>query len=258
MWANLNAYVNSTNKKFHTINYGININPFKAYNFYEPRQDGRYLVIPERYSFWAYLASNSNKAFSISVNPYAGIVNEKGRGWAGVSIKPQHRFNDRLLLSYNFSYNKDFNDKGWVEELDDETIIIANRDRTAFTNSITGKYSINNTLNVNLAFRHYWTYGEHDAFYTLLEDGELEEHPTYNTHQDFTFNSWNIDLGINWWFAPGSEISFLYRNSVSNDREQTVKNYHDNLSQLFNEPIKHTFSLRFRYYLDYNKVKNWF
>ncbi len=258
MWANLNANVYSTNKKFHTINYGITINPFKAYNFYEPRKDGRYLVIPERYSFWTYLESNSNKAFSISVNPYAGIVNEKGRGWAGVSIKPQHRFNDRLLLSYNFSYNKDFKDKGWVEELDDETIIIANRNRDAFTNSITGKYSINNTLNVNLAFRHYWTYGEHDVFYTLLEDGELEHRPSYNNNQDFTFNSWNIDLGINWWFAPGSEISFLYRNSVSNDKEQTVKNYHDNLSQLFNEPVEHTFSLRFRYYLDYNKVKNWF
>lgn len=258
MTANFNAYINSTNKKFHYIGYGININPFKTYDFYEPRQEGRYLKTPESYSFWTFISTNYNNAFAIDLNPYAGIMNEKGRRWIGISIEPRYRFNDKLLFTYNFHYKNDQNDKGWVDKLDDKTIIIANRDRNTFTNNITGKYSISNTMTLNLTFRHYWTYGEHDSFYTLQKEGDLKPHSTYNSNQDFTFNSWNIDVGYSWWFAPGSELSFLYRNALFNDQEKTIKNYNDNLSQLFNEPITHNFSIRLRYYLDYNKIKNWF
>ncbi|APD06222.1 hypothetical protein UJ101_00683 [Flavobacteriaceae bacterium UJ101] len=258
MATNFNVFVNSTNKKFHYIGYGININPFKTYDFYEPRQENRYLKTPESYSFWTYISTNYNNRFAIDLNPFAGIMNEKGRGWIGMSIRPRYRFSDKLLLTYRFRYQNSQNGKGWVDELDDDTIIIANRDRNTFTNNITGKYSISNTMTVNLTFRHYWTYGEHDAFYALQEDGSLESHPTYDSNQDFTFNSWNVDLGYSWWFAPGSELSFLYRNAVFNDKEETIKDYNENLSQLFNEPMTHNFSIRLRYYLDYNKVKNWF
>lgn len=76
----------------------------------------------------------------------------------------------------------------------------------------------------------------------------------YNT----TYNSWNLDLRFSWWFAPGSQMTLLYRNATDSYREEAHINIGNNFKNLFDQPQVNSLSLRISYYLDYNRVKSWF
>ena len=73
---------------------------------------------------------------------------------------------------------------------------------------------------------------------------------------DINFNTWNIDLGFTWHFAPGSEMTFLWQNAINSFNSQLEDNYFDNIHSLLNNVQKNTLSLKIKYYLDYNKLKN--
>jgi hypothetical protein len=38
----------------------------------------------------------------------------------------------------------------------------------------------------------------------------------YSKNLNSSFYSWNFDLSYLWWFAPGSQVSVLYRNNAAN------------------------------------------
>ncbi len=59
--------------------------------------------------------------------------------------------------------------------------------------------------------------------------------------------------------APSSGKSglYIYRNSIFNEDELSDLNFNENLDNLFKEPVRHNFSVKFIYYLDYNKIKSW-
>lgn len=67
-----------------------------------------------------------------------------------------------------------------------------------------------------------------------------------------------MDLSYVWEFAPGSQLIALYRNSITpnSDFASAKLNYFENTDALFHENIKHTFSLRMIYFIDYNRLKN--
>ena len=70
-------------------------------------------------------------------------------------------------------------------------------------------------MNFALSVRHYWSYAENKNIYTLNEDGTLTESTTYTTNKNSNFSTWNMDLSYSWWFAPGSQLSVLYRNNAN-------------------------------------------
>lgn len=111
-------------------------------------------------------------------------------------------------------------------------------------------------MTINLTARHYWTYGENLEFLTLEDSGELSENTTFNENRDFTYNNWNFDLSYTWWFAPGSQLSVLYRNNAVNNEEIVNRNYRNNLDNLFSNNLNSIFSISLRYFIDYNAIKN--
>jgi hypothetical protein len=42
-------------------------------------------------------------------------------------------------------------------------------------NDLTGKYSINDKMTLNLTARYYWSYSDNQAFFTLQDDGALSK-----------------------------------------------------------------------------------
>lgn len=112
-------------------------------------------------------------------------------------------------------------------------------------------------MTINLTARHYYTYGENLRYFTLGNDGGLTENTTFTTNKDFTYNNWNFDLSYTWWFAPGSQISVLYRNNAVTSRDYVSRNYRENLEGLFKNNLNSMFSVSLRYFIDYNAVKNW-
>lgn len=248
--------VNSNTRKNDYIGYGVQFNPFETYNYYEPRAEGRFVKNPESASAFIYFSSNYNRRFAIDIQPEIWVSDEKGRNYYALTFSPRYRFNNRLLMIYNLNYGIDTKDRGWAG-FENNDIIFTERDRTTVTNSLTGKYSINNKMTVNLTARHYWTYGKNLQFLTLQDDGGLVENSTFNQNNDFTYNNWNFDLSYTWWFAPGSQLSVLYRNNATNEIDAVNRNYRDNLDNLFGNNLNSVFSVSLRYYIDYNALKKW-
>ena len=85
----------------------------------------------------------------------------------------------------------------------------------------------------------------------------LTENSTFSQNKDFTYNNWNLDFSYTWWFAPGSQISFLYRNNAVGNFEYVNRNYTKNIEHLFNNNLNSIFSISLRYYIDFNTAKNW-
>jgi hypothetical protein len=264
--SNFNVNVNIESKKNHFFGLGINVDPFEKYDYYEPRTDNRYVIRPARYSSWFYFSSNYNYKFAFDFNPSYTKLNEEGRNTYEFSLGPRYRFNDKFALNYNFNFFRQNNNKGFIDSIDDDlnsatesTIIFANRTVVTYSNTLSGKYSINSKMNFNLSARQYWSYAENKNFLTLEQNGRLVNNTSYSENRDSSFYSWNFDLSYSWWFAPGSQVSVLYRNNAANFENIINKNFDQNVTNLLsNEALSHVLSVSVRYFIDYNEVKNKF
>ncbi|MGL2963042.1 DUF5916 domain-containing protein [Flavobacterium sp. RSB2_4_14] len=256
---NLKLYFNITDKKNDYYGFGITACPLEVYDFYEPRSynEEKFVTIPENYYTYFYFSSNYNRKFAIDVNPSITVFDEEDRITYGFSLIPRYRFNDKISLVYNFTYNQQDNNIGWIDFDDDGNTIFARRDRVTYINSVQGKYSVNNKMNFNLNLRYYWSYATNHEILTLMDDGSLEENTAYTENKNSNLNLWNLDLTYSWWFAPGSQVSVLYRNSSALFTRDFDKNFNNNLSDAVNnENLNHIFSISVRYFIDYNSVKN--
>ncbi|MBC5838900.1 DUF5916 domain-containing protein [Flavobacterium muglaense] len=247
----------ATTKNNHYLEFSIVATPVETFDFYEPRVGGSYVQVPRRISSYFGVEFNANSPFTFDFTPSIVAYDQKNRITYGIAVGPKYRFNDKLSLSYILDYSNRKNDRGWVGFTSDD-IIFGQRDREILQNDITGKYAINNKMTVNLTARYYWSYSENHNFLTLQQDGYLTPNTTYTLNKDRNFNSWNFDLAYSWWFAPGSEMSVLYRN-YSLERGTTVeKNLNTNFKSAFNGNLTNILSISFRYFIDYNRVKNKF
>lgn len=254
--SNFNVNLNSTNKKNHYFGAGINFNPFKNYDYYEPRVADRYFVNPTNVGGFLYFSSNYNYKFAVDINPYITHVIDQNRYEAGINISPRYRFNDKFSLSYSFDYFKQQNDIGFID-FEGSNIIFARRNRDTYTNSISSKFSISSVMNFNLSVRHYWSLAENNKINNLNEDGSLALNTTYTGNKNSNFSTWNLDLSYSWWFAPGSQMSILYRNNAATFDRTINKNFNSNFSNLLQDNLNHILSISIRYFIDYNQAKNW-
>ncbi|MEO7978749.1 DUF5916 domain-containing protein [Flavobacterium sp.] len=259
----LEASIDLTTIKNHYFDFGITAIPLESYDYYEPRADNKYVIIPKRLGLWSNLSTNYNNKFALDLNPSVTFADEPGRMSYGVDVGPRYRFNDKLLFTYKFSFLRRNNNKGYIDTIDDEipgspeTIVFANRNVITYSNTLGGKYAINSKMTLNLAVRQYWSYAENKNSFQLNNDGTLIPFPEYSENKNSSFYSWNTDLSYSWWFAPGSQISALYRNNGSNFERIINKEFDHNLTKLLNnDTLKHIFSISIKYFIDYNGVKN--
>ena len=253
--AYIEAHVNSNTRKNDYISYGVEYKPYETYDFYEPRVQDRFVKMPKSIYAYAYFSSNYNRRFAVDIRPDVWLSEEDRRNYYGLHFSPRYRFNNRLQMIYSLNYGLDTSNKGWVA-FDNDDIIFTERDRTTVTNGLSGKYSVSNTMTINLTARHYWTYGENLQYFTLQEKGDLAENNTFSENMDFTYNNWNFDLSYTWWFAPGSQLSVLYRNNAANDLDLVNRNYSQNINNLFTNNLNSIFSVSLRYFIDYNAIKS--
>jgi hypothetical protein len=213
-------------------------------------------MIPENIDFWFYFSSNYNRRFALDFNPTLSFFNETDRIKYGVFISPRYRFNDQLSLIYEFDFSRLNSNIGNTFELSGDDYIFARRDIITYTNKLEGKYSVNNRTNINLSARHYWSYVTNREFLNLQSDGEVATNTTFTDNLNQNFNVWNFDLSYNWWFAPGSQVTVLYRNNTALFERQFRRNIERNfLNAVDIENVNHIFSISLRYFIDYNSLK---
>jgi hypothetical protein len=259
---NFNVNMNTKNNDYFGIS--LNANPLESYDFYEPRAQNRYVINPRRIGGSVTLSSNYNNKFALDISPNFSIFDQEGRNAYGFYVAPRYRFNDKLSINYSFNFSRRNNNKGYINSVNDDnniatpnTIIFANRNVVTYSNSLSGKYSINSRMTFNLSVRQYWSYAENKNFLSLNLDGGFTDFPTYNQNNNSSFYSWNTDLSYNWWFAPGSQVSILYRNNAANFEREINKDLGSNITDLLNNAaLNHTFSISIRYFIDYNSLKS--
>jgi hypothetical protein len=254
----VNLIFNTENKKNDFLGFAINTKPFVTYDFYEPRSENeiRYVEIPKQVQFYFFLSHNYNRKLAIDFIPYFTFVDERERVNYNITLSPRYRINDKLMLIYGLTYYRQNNNTGWAAFDENDNIIFARRNRISLTNTIQGKYTLNNKMNINLLARHYWSYVTNKRFLTLQEDGTFENNLDFTDNLNQNFNTWNLDLSYSWWFAPGSQISAMYRNSSSLFSREFDRTFNTNLKDAINNNnLDHTFSISIRHFIDYNSLK---
>ncbi|MAL61298.1 MAG: protein with DOMON-like ligand-binding domain protein [Flavobacteriaceae bacterium] len=246
--------------------YGMNVNYKigKQHDYFEPRREGYFFTFQNEMNVSTYMGTNYAKRLASFVN--AGFATqfdpERDLFYYWIGAEPRMRFTDKFSLSYSINYQGGGGGRGFVTNLDDD-IIFGERDQKTVTNSISGSYNFNPFHALSLSFRNYWATVTYDnPLFVLQEDGTLSTEDNILTTDisdpNINFNTWNLDFRYTWQFAPGSQLTALYRNSLFNSNAESSATYFESIERLFEQPIEHVFSLRVVYFIDYNNIKNVF
>ncbi len=225
----------------------------ETYDYYEPRTPGMFYLNPE--FIWVRLGFSSDyrKLFALDggVNAYTS-ARDGSKGF-NLQLSPIIRLNDHITLNLSSTYEKDMNAFGFAGR-QDQLVIFGRREVNTVVNSISGKYLFNNSISISLKARHYNSQGQYDSYYTLLNTGYLEANPDYTGNQDFSYNSFNIDMILAWIFAPGSSLNFVWKNEIVSEKNNVAGNYIHNLNDTFAEPQLNNLSVKILYYIDYHRL----
>ena len=235
-------------------------------DYFEPRIEGRFVTFDANLGVGGFISTDFRKKFAFDFNldgrTWFEEIDEQQTEY-NIEFSPRYRFSDRFLVVFSSEFGASKNNFGWVDNTDTE-VFLGLRDITSFENTITASYNFDPYKAIDLRFRNFWSTADHSSnvYYVLNEDGSRTQLESYDLDErrnpNTNFNIWNMDLSFRWRFAPGSEASLLYRNNIFNSDELSTLSFGESLSNLFDQTIQHTLSLRVTYFIDYNNVKGFF
>lgn len=253
--------VNGTFKNFWNAGLNINLEPIKTYDFFEPRVGGWYYLFPENYNIGGWFSTDYRKKLSFDIEMNYRPFHENHRRNFNFFISPRYRVNDRLMFVYSYSSENRLNDMGYADSFMEQVsngelqrIIFGQRDVNAVSNTLSGSYIFNNRMSLTLRARHYWSKAAYSRFFELTDKGGLLPN-SYSKNRDVNFNAFNVDMVYGWWFAPGSEISIVWKNAILQEEDLVTPRYFDNFSHTMASPQNNTLSVKVIYYLDYLTMK---
>lgn len=224
------------------------------YDYYEPRKEGSFYLRPGMMNEQFGFSSDYRKPFALDI--FSGFATNRERLFGRwITISPIVRVSDKLLINHSLTLEYITNDKGYASTVN-QNIFFGRRNITSIENAFTGKYLFRNNLSLNMWLRHYWMKGIYNNYFTLGNDGRLSENDTYAGKNDFNFNSFNIDLTFNWEIAPGSNLSMVWKNAITTQDSEIMRDYMRNFRETLDAPQLNSISLRILYYLDYQNLKN--
>ncbi len=234
--------------------------PVEDHDYFEPRVEGRvfkdrpyyYLgtsyntderkkfVLSSRAAWWQTFTQKNANGYSFSVNPYIALTK-------------------KFSIDYDWDYNLNRNNWGFVDHTSNEdTIYFGQRNITTIENTISATFSFSEDASLSLRMRHYWREVIYNDYFVLNDDGYLND-TDYSENHDINFNIFNIDMVYSWRFAPGSEMSIMWKNAINTEQEEEFyPNYFNNFGHTITSPQTNTFSIKILYYLDYLKLKKVF
>jgi len=231
-------------------NYSI----LERYDYYDPRVEAMFIIRPGYTNVSLGFSTDYRHPLAFDGNFWIGF-DEKGYFGRTFMISPRVRVNDKLFFDYTFQMNFENNYKGYITQLDSTmNIIYGNRITETFENSMSGRYMFRNNLSLSLWMRQYWFKGTYNAYFTLDEAGLLKDNSSYFENNDFNFNTFNVDLVFNWEFAPGSNLSVVWKNSIAQDETVILDDFLNNFRQTLQADQLNQISLKLLYYLDYISV----
>lgn len=253
----INYSTRATLRNHTFIHLNINTKPIRGYDYHEPRIAGAKLKTFSWQNSGFGISTDYRKTLALDINIGGWLGNQFNQSgfWFGVS--PRVRLWDKFLTVYDFNSDNDFNSVGYVTHNEaGDTIIFGRRNYRMLEQSINMDYIFTPKASLSLYLRHYWSRVKYKDFWKLQNDGSLQAFPEYAENEDINYNAFSIDLAYTWQFAPGSEMSIVWKNNINMSTDEIVNSFRDNMNQTFNDPGKNSISVRILYYLDYINVKN--
>jgi hypothetical protein len=253
---NVAAAVRGTFRNFLSMSLRYESAPVQRYDYFEPRVEGRYLVEPAYHNFGVSMRTDSRN--QLSLGGYVGYTDFDFEGREGLylSFTPRFRVNNKLSFSSSLVYQARANDVGFAEkeEIEDDYLItFGRRDINTISNIFRTKYTFNNRMDLSFRMRHYWSEADYQEFYTLGDEGELLD-SDYEGNENRNYNTFNVDMVYTYAFAPASEISIVWKNSIIRDEDVLQDSYITNLENTFASPQSNSVSIRLLYFIDYSMM----
>lgn len=237
----------------YTTEVDISYYPKDINDYYESRKEGRMLIVPKRTTFSWFGSPDYRKSLAVDHGFSVWHADRMGQRGVEFNLSPRVRFNDKLFIVYSYSHSIDFNVLGWAGKRND-SIFIGRRNAATLENIIDAQYTFNAKTFVNLRLRHYWSSYKYNEFYMLNNDGTITSNSSVTANNNNT-NFFNIDLVYQWNFAPGSVLSFVWKNSIVKDDSRIEYNYFRNAFDVWNTAQTNSFSFKLLYYFDYQSIK---
>lgn len=246
----------TTFRSFWSVNLRAEYSPGGLNDYYEPRVDGRYYHQDRELETSFFFDSNRNKMLYFGSRvAYTKVWSDYDQRNVVFSINPGIRFTDKFSVNHQFMYMNAINDIGYVSSNDDE-IFFGKRNNSTISNTLSTGYIFTADSYITFRLRQYWSMADYtNDFYLLRGNGTLDGNTDYSGNHDSNFNSFNIDMIYNWRFAPGSDVTIAWKNSIYSSGNIVFNNMKDNLEYLFESPQSNSISLKILYYLDYQYLK---
>lgn len=233
----------------------------KYFDYFEPRKEGRFIVYPENYIGDIWFSSDYRKNLGVDFRLGYSKFFDSPFHKTTLGLSPRLRINKKFSVLYSFNYLREKNRPSYVGV--QEEIIFGLRNRESVENSIQATYNFDNSKAIQLNFRNFWSSATYDKneFKNLTDEGHLEPvdfEIGKNINPNVDYNIWNMDISYNWRFAPGSEMIFLYRNSLFEQNKNSELSFSESLFELWKKPVTQNLSFKLIYYLEFHKIKNLF
>ncbi|MBF9238298.1 carbohydrate binding family 9 domain-containing protein [Hymenobacter sp. BT683] len=261
-------------KNFLTTGLDLDAAPVTR-DYFDPRRSpiGRYFVRkPTNFALNGFLSSDYRKKFAYDVRYGARFFAADGdrtdRKTLALSLSPRYRASNHLSFIYRVDYEWRRNQIGYAGGLNERIaedaalqtsfggrngdVLLGRRHVTTVTNTATATYTFTNRMSFNIRARHYVSNVHYRDFSRLRPDG-VETAVDYGRNRDNTYNAFNVDAVYSWWFAPGSQVSVVWKNASADElfAERATPQYFDNFNSTINTPHNNSVSVKVLYYLDY-------
>ncbi|HDZ40068.1 MAG TPA: hypothetical protein ENH59_00070 [Bacteroidetes bacterium] len=220
-------------------------------DYYEPRIPGRYYHRPEELMGFIKFDTDKSKRFYFNFSAsFTKIFSEDEQFIYSFSAEPEVKLSSRAVAGVNVSYQKNVNDIGFVSSNMDD-IFFGLRDNSTISSTLNLEYIFIADMYITFRMRHYWSRADYaDDYFLLGNDGSLSS-VIYEDDHDYNYNAFNIDMVYTWRFAPGSEMSLVWKNSIYADSEEIYYDFEDNIRHMFETGSTNSLSLKILYYLDW-------
>ena len=252
-YINLSYHLGAESESRNSVFLMASYRPFGTVDHFEPRVPGRYFDIGRELSFFLRGSSDSQRRLhfdgDVQFRRTYSAHNQYGYSF---DIGPFFRVNDRIRLGYEIEREFDFNDIGYIDHVDANNIFFGKRNITTTENELQITSIFSNSLSFDLNLRHYWTMVDYQNVYFFLEpDGQLRayDNPPV-TSQDINYNAFTIDARLTWNFAPGSQMTLVWKNLIDSEQDELLTNYFKNARNFLDDPQINSLSLKILYYID--------